>query len=91
MMASDLKKRGLGRGLSALGLLPDLRRTPLLHTADAFEDVVIGGARKDRGMASFANVMSGEDARAVLPYIIQRANQDKPAGGNVPAPATTER
>jgi mono/diheme cytochrome c family protein len=75
-----------GAGVVGVGLLPDLRRTPFLHSPDGWQEVVIGGARKDRGMASFANVMNAEEAQAVRAYVIQRANQDKAAGGNVPAP-----
>ena len=65
---------------------PDLRRTPLLHAPAQFEEVVIGGARKECGMASFAEVMSKEDAQAVLAYIIQRANQDAPREAAPSAP-----
>jgi alcohol dehydrogenase (cytochrome c)/quinohemoprotein ethanol dehydrogenase len=76
-----------GAGVVGVGLLPDLRRTPLLHTPDGWQDVVMAGARKDRGMASFASVMNADDAQAVRAYVILRANQDKAVGGNVPAPA----
>jgi alcohol dehydrogenase (cytochrome c)/quinohemoprotein ethanol dehydrogenase len=75
-----------GAGVVGVGLLPDLRRTPFLHSPDGWQEVVIGGARKAHGMASFANVMSAEEAQAARAYVILRANQDKAAGGNVPAP-----
>jgi PQQ-dependent dehydrogenase (methanol/ethanol family) len=65
-----------GAGVIGVGLLPDLRRTPLLHAPAQFEEVVIGGALRARGMASFADIMTKEDAQAVLAYIIQRASQD---------------
>jgi alcohol dehydrogenase (cytochrome c)/quinohemoprotein ethanol dehydrogenase len=80
-----------GAGVVGVGLLPDLRRTPMLHSADAWQQVVIEGARKDRGMASFADVMSAEDAQAVRAYVILRANQDAPVAGNVPSPNTSDR
>jgi quinohemoprotein ethanol dehydrogenase len=74
-----------GGGVVGVGLLPDLRRTPLLHSAAGWEQVVIGGELKARGMASFANVMSKEDAQAVRAFVILRANQDAPQAAAAPA------
>jgi alcohol dehydrogenase (cytochrome c)/quinohemoprotein ethanol dehydrogenase len=71
-----------GAGVIGVGLLPDLRRTPLLHTAEGWEKVVIGGERQAKGMASFANVMNAEDAQAVRAYVIRRANQDAAVAAN---------
>ena len=67
-----------GGGVVGVGLLPDLRRTPYLHSAEEWEKVVIGGARAANGMASFSSVMSAADAQAVRAFVILRANQDKP-------------
>jgi quinohemoprotein ethanol dehydrogenase len=36
--------------------------------------VVIDGGRKDRGMVSFAPVLSPADAEAIRAYVIKRAN-----------------
>jgi quinohemoprotein ethanol dehydrogenase len=80
-----------GAGVIGVGLLPDLRRTPLLHSAEGWEKVVIGGERQARGMASFANVLNAEDAQAVRAYVIRRANQDAAVAGNVPTPNTGDR
>ncbi len=77
-----------GAGVVGVGLLPDLRRTPLLRTPDQFEAVVIGGARKHNGMASFAQVMDKDDVQAILAYVTLRANQDKDAVVPPPSPAT---
>ena len=68
-----------GGGVVGVGLLPDLRRTPLLHSAEQWEQVVIGGARRAQGMASFDGVISPEDVQAIRAHVIMRANQDKPA------------
>ena len=68
-----------GAGVIGVGLLPDLRRTPLLHTPEGWEQVVIGGGLKEHGMASFSKVLSAEDAQAIRAYAILRANQDAPA------------
>ena len=68
-----------GAGVIGIGILPDLRRTPMLHSAQAWEQVVLGGERKVHGMASFTSVMNKEDVEAVRAFAILRANQDKPA------------
>jgi alcohol dehydrogenase (cytochrome c)/quinohemoprotein ethanol dehydrogenase len=77
-----------GAGVVGVGLLPDLRRTPLLHAPAQFEEVVLGGTRKERGMASFAEIMDKEDVQAIIAYITLRANQDAAAAAP-PAPATS--
>ncbi len=58
------------------GVLPDLRWSPLNRDPSAWKEVVINGARKDRGMVSFAPVMSEADAEAVRQYVIWKANRD---------------
>jgi quinohemoprotein ethanol dehydrogenase len=68
-----------GAGVIGVGILPDLRRTPMIQSEQAFEQVVLGGDRKAHGMASFASVMSAEDVSAIRAFVILRANQDKPA------------
>jgi alcohol dehydrogenase (cytochrome c)/quinohemoprotein ethanol dehydrogenase len=68
-----------GAGVIGVGILPDLRRTPLLATAEAFEQVVIGGARQHNGMANFSSELKKEDVEAIRAFVILRANQDKPA------------
>jgi len=68
-----------GAGAIGIGIVPDLRRTPLLASAEAWQQVVIGGERKPRGMASFSSVISADDAQAVRAFVILRANQDAPA------------
>ena len=68
-----------GAGVIGVGLLPDLRRTPYLHDANAWTQVVLGGALEPNGMASFASVLNQEQAQAIRAYVILRANQDAPA------------
>ena len=68
-----------GAGVIGVALLPDLRRTPLLASAEAWREVVIGGGRKAHGMASFSSVLSADDAEAIRAFAILRANQDAPA------------
>jgi alcohol dehydrogenase (cytochrome c)/quinohemoprotein ethanol dehydrogenase len=62
-----------------VGILPDLRRTPYLQTDEAFASVVRGGVRQAHGMANFSSVLQADDVQAIRAYVIQRANQDKPA------------
>jgi mono/diheme cytochrome c family protein len=60
------------------GVLPDLRWSPMIQSASAWEDVVMKGVRRDRGMVSFAPVISAQDAEAVRAYVIKRANDAYP-------------
>jgi quinohemoprotein ethanol dehydrogenase len=54
------------------GWLPDLRHaTSAVH--DAWESIVIGGAFKGKGMASFADQLNADDARAIQAFVIDRA------------------
>ncbi len=56
------------------GVIPDLRYSPLIGSPEAFDSVVLGGARKDQGMVSFAKVLKPEDTQALRAYIISEAN-----------------
>ena len=69
------KNCALCHGAEARGGIKDLRQmSPETHTQ--FLDIVIGGARASKGMASFADVLSKADAEAIHGYIVKRANQD---------------
>jgi quinohemoprotein ethanol dehydrogenase len=56
------------------GVVPDLRWSPTNRSEQAWRDVVIDGERKDRGMVSFAAVMSGAEAESIRAYVIKRAH-----------------
>jgi mono/diheme cytochrome c family protein len=77
-----------GAGVIGVGLLPDLRRSPLLRAPEQFEQVVLGGVRKAQGMASFEAVMDQQDVAGILAYITLRANQDAAAAVPPAAPAS---
>ncbi len=62
-----------GYGAISGGVLPDLRKSPVVAQADAFKDVVIGGVRKEAGMVSFASVLKPADADAVRAYLLTEA------------------
>lgn len=55
------------------GVLPDLRYSALLHSADAWDNVVLNGALEARGMASFAPVLNASQSRSLRHYVVQRA------------------
>jgi quinohemoprotein ethanol dehydrogenase len=67
------------------GVIPDLRRSPIIANGAAFKDIVINGVRKHAGMVSFASVLSDGDAEAVRAYVITEANdgyaKEQAAGG----------
>jgi quinohemoprotein ethanol dehydrogenase len=56
------------------GVLPDLRWSAVNRSEQAWREVVIDGARKDRGMVSFAPVLSAAEAESIRAYVIKRAN-----------------
>jgi quinohemoprotein ethanol dehydrogenase len=62
-------------GQLATGGVKDLRRMDA-KTHASFKDIVLGGIRSDKGMASFAKVLSPEDADAIHAYVISRAQED---------------
>jgi mono/diheme cytochrome c family protein len=58
------------------GVLPNLRWSPLNRTQEAWKGVVIDGARTERSIASFAPVLSEQDAEAIRAYVVRKANMD---------------
>ena len=70
---------------------PDLTRTPLLHSQEGFDQIVLKGVLAQRGMASFAEALQPADTQAIRAYIISRANEIKkhppPALGGAPPPS----
>ncbi len=59
------------------GFTPDLRVSGTLANADAWKSVIIDGALKERGMVSFAKVLTPADAEAIRAYVIERSNWTK--------------
>jgi quinohemoprotein ethanol dehydrogenase len=62
-------------GQMAVGGVKDLRFMAA-KTHASFDDIVLNGIRADRGMASFAKLLSREDADAIHAYLISRAQED---------------
>ena len=61
-----------GPGLRTGGVIADLRYM-VAGKHIVFEDIVLRGILKDRGMVSFSDVLNKEDTRAVHQYIISKA------------------
>jgi PQQ-dependent dehydrogenase (methanol/ethanol family) len=79
-------------GVQQRSSFPNLTLSPLLYSQEGFDQVVLNGARIQRGMASFADKMTPEDSAAVREFIIARANDVKnnppaPGGFGAPPPA----
>jgi quinohemoprotein ethanol dehydrogenase len=64
-----------GMGTKSGGLLPDLRFSSNATHA-RWNDIVLGGVRADRGMASFADVLDEESALAIQAYVIAQAHRE---------------
>lgn len=73
---------GVCHGDAAYGstVVPDLRRSGLLHDSASWKTVVIDGILKDNGMISFKAEMSSAQADAIRHYVIKRAHEDKALG-----------
>ncbi|MDP6980283.1 MAG: PQQ-dependent dehydrogenase, methanol/ethanol family [Myxococcota bacterium] len=66
-------------GLNAVSglLIPDLRGSALLHDQRGWDNVVLGGGLRARGMASFADELDGAQAAAIRAYVIEQAIRGK--------------
>ncbi|MEO6186761.1 MAG: cytochrome c, partial [Steroidobacteraceae bacterium] len=73
-------------GQLAVGGVKDLRQMAR-ETHAQFNDIVLKGLRVQKGMASFASVLSVDEVEAVHAYLIARANEDwGTAGGGTGGP-----
>jgi len=73
-------------GVQQRGTFPNLMVSPLLHTQQGFDQVVLQGAREEKGMGNFGKDLSAEDSAAVLGYLVSRANELKKTMPAVPPP-----
>ena len=69
-----------GDAAVAGGLVPDLRHSGTINSAEAIRSVVIDGALQHNGMVSFKTALKPEDVEDVRQYVIKRANEDKKLG-----------
>ncbi|MGQ3176475.1 MAG: hypothetical protein ACT6SC_02615 [Blastomonas fulva] len=78
----DAAIQASGRG----GIIPDLRYSGTLASAENWQTIVHGGALKDNGMVSFASVMTKPQIDSIRHYVIARANEDKALMAKAGAP-----
>lgn len=63
-----------GDGLRTSGLTPDLRRSgAAIH--ELWQNIVRGGMLENRGMVSFAQYLSADDAETIRQYVLSEANR----------------
>jgi mono/diheme cytochrome c family protein len=63
-----------GAGAVNLGILPDLRYSSALRSADAWRAIVLDGTLADNGMASFSAVLDAQAAEAIRAFVIAQAH-----------------
>jgi len=69
-------------GLNAVaGPIPDLRYASA-QTHTPFEQIVRGGTRASLGMPAFADLLSGDQVKAIQQYVLSRAHESATARRN---------
>jgi quinohemoprotein ethanol dehydrogenase len=76
-------------GALAVGGVKDLRQMTR-ETHAEFNDIVLKGTRTQKGMASFASLLSAADSEAIHAYVISRAHEDWGRIVEHPEPAPQE-
>jgi quinohemoprotein ethanol dehydrogenase len=66
-----------GDAAVAGSIIPDLRHSGTLASADNWKQIVHDGVLKDNGMVGWKSVMSAAEIDGVRHYVIKRANEDK--------------
>jgi alcohol dehydrogenase (cytochrome c)/quinohemoprotein ethanol dehydrogenase len=77
-------------GAANYGILPDLRYSAMLATTEAWAAVVLDGQLAANGMASFAAVVSADDAEAMRAYVVAQAHAALAAQADAAEGVTTE-
>ena len=68
-----------GDSATGSGVLPDLRYSGLIKSAQTFDMTVRQGARIDQGMVAFRDEVSAQDLEKIRAYVVHRATEDKRA------------
>ncbi len=55
-------------------MLPDLRYSAALGTADVWQNIVHDGVKQANGMIAFAPVLSPAEVETIRQYVIHRAH-----------------
>jgi quinohemoprotein ethanol dehydrogenase len=66
-----------GAGAVADKSIPDLRYSPAISSLRPWTQIVIDGARADKGMVSFSKVLAEGQSEAIYHYIVSQANKAK--------------
>lgn len=61
-------------GTMSAGIVPDLKRSGVLASKEAWKAVVIDGVLASRGMAAFGDYMTPQQAEAIRAYVASRAH-----------------
>jgi hypothetical protein len=74
---ANIEAARMKNGESAVGggVIPDLRASAFLNN-DFWYEIVLNGAMKDNGMASFKSVLDHQSAEVIRAYVIHCANED---------------
>jgi quinohemoprotein ethanol dehydrogenase len=74
-------------GLNAVSglLIPDLRGSGYLHKAEAWKQVVLGGALRSKGMPAMDTLLDETEIEAIRAYVIQQAWRGKQLQEKSPA------
>ena len=72
------------------GVLPDLRHSSALGDPVAWTSIVRKGALSTSGMIAFGGEVSESDSEAIRAYVIQRANESRPALSPLPSGKKSE-
>jgi quinohemoprotein ethanol dehydrogenase len=70
-----------GDSATGSGVLPDLRYSEAIKSAEAMDKIARQGALESRGMVAFKNEITAQDLESIRAYLIHRAYQDKSAAG----------
>jgi quinohemoprotein ethanol dehydrogenase len=70
-----------GDSASGSGILPDLRYSAAIKSAEAMDKIARQGALESHGMVAFKEEITPQDLEAIRAYLIHRATQDKSAAG----------
>lgn len=74
LYAKNCRRCHGGQAISG-GTLPDLRKSLIPRLPEAFDQVVIAGALRERGMPSFASNLKPLDVAALRAYILDRVQK----------------
>ncbi len=66
-----------GGGAKSAGVIPDLRRSGALGSAEAWQQIVGQGALEDQGMPNFAGTFDARQIEAMRAYVVGRARKDR--------------